>query len=121
VKNSTYRTYTIGFALSIILTLGAYYLVTHQLASGGAFWSLSLVITTIIALAIIQLLVQLLYFLHLGQESKPRWNLMVLSFAAMVVLILVLGSLWIMKNLSYHTMSPADTNATIIKDEGIYK
>jgi len=40
-------------------------------------------------------------------------------FAGLVVLIVVVGSLWIMNNLNYH-MSPAATDAAIMKDEGIH-
>ena len=109
------RSYTAGFILSLALTLGAYILASHQLASG---WGL---IYALAALAVTQLFVQLVFFLHLGRESKPRWNLVVFAFALMVVVILVFGSLWIMKNLSYgHDNLPAnETPQQIIKDEGI--
>ena len=56
------------------------------------------------ALAVAQLMVQLVFFLHLGTESKPRWNLTVVLFALMVVVILVFGSLWIMKNINTITI-----------------
>ncbi len=109
------RSYTIGFVLSLVLTLTAYLLVVNDVFSS---WTLVGVLAT---LAITQLVVQLIYFLHLGRESRPRWNLTVMSFAVMVVVILVFGSLWIMKNLQYnhtHTMSPSDTTKFIIHDEG---
>ncbi len=91
--------YVIGFISSIALTLIAYYLVVNHILQG---WQL---IGAIIGLAVIQLLVQLFCFLHLGRESKPRWNLFVLLFAALIVLIVVIGSLWIMNNLNYRMMS----------------
>ena len=59
-------------------------------------------ITAIIFLAVVQLVVQLVFFLHLGRERQPRWNLLAFAFMAIVLLILVLGSLWIMNNLNYH-------------------
>lgn len=73
---------------------------------------------TLIGFAISQLLVQLIFFLHLGRESKPRWNILVFLFAALVVLIVVVGSLWIMNNLDYH-MGGHEMDSSIIKDEGI--
>jgi cytochrome o ubiquinol oxidase operon protein cyoD len=109
------RSYTIGFALSLILTLAAYILVVNDTFKG---WTLAGVLA---ALAITQLIVQLIYFLHLGRESKPRWNLAVMLFAIMVVSIVVFGSLWIMKNLQYnhnHGAGPAGTDKFIIHDEG---
>jgi cytochrome o ubiquinol oxidase subunit IV len=109
----SYLSYSIGFLTSLELTLGAYLLVIHHSFTSGRL------ILAIIGLAIAQLLVQLVFFLHLGRESKPRWNLVVFSFALIVVLIVVIGSLWIMNHLNYHNMTPQQTNTFIIKDEGI--
>ena len=109
-NNSSTRQYVIGFGLSLILTIAAYILVTQRVFSGWMLlWALSV-------LAVIQLCVQLIFFLHLTQERRPHWNLQALLFAAGVVVIIVFGSLWIMKNLDYahHQVSPQE----IIKDEG---
>jgi cytochrome o ubiquinol oxidase operon protein cyoD len=108
------RSYVAGFIISIVLTLAAYIMVVNHFYYG---WAL---VGAIIVLAVIQLLAQMILFLHLGRESKPRWKLGVFYFMLMVVLILVLGSLWIMVNLSYHHdhRSPGKTNQFIIKDEG---
>ena len=110
--------YLAGFGLSLLLTLLAFYLVSHRGAKPSVLTHRFLIIT-IVVLAIVQLFVQLLFFLHLDRESKPRWNLLVASFAAIVVLILVIGSLWIMNNLNYH-MEPVPSDKYIIKDEGIH-
>lgn len=113
--HGTARSYTAGFVLSLILTLMAYLLVTHDVFSG---WTL---VYALASLAIVQLAAQLVFFLHLGRELKPRWNLTVMLFALMVVAIVVFGSLWIMKNLNYshmHNASPSQTNQFIIHDEG---
>lgn len=109
------RSYTVGFTLSVILTLAAYMLTVNDVLNG---WTL---VYTLAGLAIVQLAVQLLFFLHLGRESRPRWNLTVMSFALMVVIILVFGSLWIMKNIQYnhsHGESPSQTDNFIKHDEG---
>ena len=110
-SHGSVRSYSVGFSLSVVLTSAAYLAVTRHLTSGwGLIWLLS-------GLAVVQLLVQLIFFLHVGRESKPRWNLNALLFAAGVVLIIVFGSLWIMKNLQYNharSLSPQE----IIKDEG---
>lgn len=113
--------YVSGFVLSLILTLTAYFVVMQHNDSSQPRFSYQYIVTFILILALVQLFVQLLFFLHLDRESKPRWNLMVASFAVTVVLILVLGSLWIMHNLDYHHMeSPAATDKAIIKDEGVH-
>jgi cytochrome o ubiquinol oxidase operon protein cyoD len=64
-------------------------------------------------------MVQLVFFLHLGGEGKPRWRLTAFLFMLLVLVILVFGSLWIMYNLDYHmTMSPEELDSQIIEDEG---
>jgi cytochrome o ubiquinol oxidase operon protein cyoD len=105
------RSYSIGFGLSLLLTLSAYAItVKGSLHGWGLIYLLSV-------LAVTQLTVQLICFLHVGRESKPRWNLTALLFAVMVVLILVFGSLWIMNNLQYNH-GKAPSTSQIIKDEG---
>lgn len=97
-QQGTLKTYISGFLLCIFLTLAAYVLVMKHLLTG-----LTLTLS-IVSLGIIQFFVQLILFLHLGDEPKPRWNLIVFSFMALVVLILVFGSIWIMINLQYRMM-----------------
>ncbi|MDO8517817.1 MAG: cytochrome C oxidase subunit IV family protein [bacterium] len=81
--------YTIGFALSLLLTMAAF---------------LFIQIHFIIICAILQIFVQLFFFLHVGRKEKPRWNLTVLVFACIIVGILVGGTLWIMGNVQHNTM-----------------
>lgn len=97
-SHGSYLSYTIGFILSIAFTLTAYFLVVDRLLSGNAL------VAAIMGLAVAQLFVQLVFFLHLGSESSPRWNQMVFWFAVGVVLIVVIGSIWIMDNLDYNMM-----------------
>lgn len=110
--HGTYRSYIIGFVLSIVLTLAAYFLVTEHVLAG---WTL---IFAIIGLSIVQVLVQLLFFLHLGQEPKPYWNLISFLFMALVVGIIVAGSLWIMYNLDQRVMHAGmDDNQTHLETQ----
>jgi len=97
-EHGTYASYITGFILSVVLTMATYLTVVQHMLSGYALLIL------ILGLAVVQFLVQLFFFLHLGRETKPRWKLLVLFFMIMVVLILVLGSLWIMYNLNYRMM-----------------
>lgn len=120
-KSVSRRTYIIGFLLSLVLTLESYLLIRQYQASRHSNLSHSTLTCIILALATVQVFVQLIFFLHLDRESKPRWNKTVLLFAAMVVVIVVFGSLWIMSSLNYHheQMSPSQTDQYIIEDEGI--
>lgn len=104
--------YVIGFGLSLFTTLIAFALVYT------AVFSSAVTVATIIALALAQLLIQLFYFLHLGREAKPRLNGMAFAFMSMVVLIIGLGSLWVMHNLDYNMM-PHDPTMHMEKEENI--
>jgi len=112
--HGTLLSYSIGFILSIVLTLAAYFGVVNHLLSSNVL------IAAVLGLAVVQLLVQLLFFLHLGRESKPRLNLISFLFAGMVVLIVVFGSLWIMYNLDYN-MSGHQADEYLLEEEGIRK
>ena len=96
--------YIIGFALSIYLTFFAYLAIVYQLFSRRVL--LFVLPTT----ALLQFIVQLFFFLHLGREFKPRWKLYVFLMMLLIVVILVAGSIWIMANLNYHGQSPAAVN-----------
>jgi cytochrome o ubiquinol oxidase operon protein cyoD len=63
----SYNSYVFGFVASIVLTVIAYLLVTqHWLKGHAAFWAIG-------GLAFVQFTIQLMCFLHLGGEAKPRW------------------------------------------------
>ena len=91
--------YLIGFVLSVLLTLLMYLLVAEHWMTGPV---LTLSITL---LALFQAALQLYLFLNVGKEPKPYWNLTTFLFMAMVIGIIVFGSIWIMQNLNYNLMS----------------
>lgn len=107
------RSYIIGFISSVILTLISYFSVVNQKISRKPL------IAVIVVLALVQFTLQLIYFLHLGAERKPRWKFLVFSFMVSVVLILVLGSIWIMDNLNYHMMSEHELEHHMHTEEGL--
>lgn len=108
--------YSIGFALSLVFTINAYLAVTNHLLEGwGLIWLIS-------GFAMLQLLVQLTFFLHLSHKPEKRWNAVAYYFMLLVVGIVIFGSIWIMRNLDYHhTLSPQDSETFIMSDEGIDK
>jgi cytochrome o ubiquinol oxidase subunit IV len=97
--HGTLTFYLIGLFASLILTLTSFYLV----------WTSALLkptlIITLIALAVIQATVQVIFFMHLGKEAKPRWESISFFFMVTCLLIIVLGSLWIMYDLNIRVMS----------------
>jgi cytochrome o ubiquinol oxidase operon protein cyoD len=107
------KSYVTGFVMSIALTLVAYFAVVDDNLSR------SVIIGLIMTLAVAQLVVQLVFFLHLGEEKKPRFNLTTFVFALIVLITIVFGSLWIMNNLDYH-VAP-DIDHQIMEEEAIYR
>ena len=96
--HGTLRSYIQGFIVALLLTLASFALVITKLISGRYL------IYTIIALGLIQAAVQLRFFLKLGHEDHPRWETLVFGFMFFVLLIIAIGSLWIMKNLNDRLM-----------------
>lgn len=111
------RAYITGFILSITLTSLAFFLVHTHLRNNHVFPTDKVMVICLSILAVTQLLVQLVFFLHLDKESRPRWNLTVLLFAVTVVIIIVAGSLWIMYHLNYN-MSPQQMNNYMLQQDG---
>lgn len=89
-----------GLVLSLLLTFIAYLLVGQEILPQKAL------AYTVMVLGGVQALVQLVFFLHLGVESKPRWNLIMFLFMLLIIIVIVCGSLWIMQNLNYNLMLP---------------
>lgn len=114
----TKATYVVGFLISLVLTGTAFLLVHIHVAHHHTFPPDSFMVVILPVLAVIQLFVQMVFFLHVGRESKPRWNAYALSFALTVVVILVIGSLWIMSNLNYRMMYSPDQINRYLNSQG---
>lgn len=94
----TLKSYVIGFLASFLLTAISFFLVSARLLSA------QILMYTILGLAIAQGIVQLLFFLHIGQEAKPRWETLAFCFTVLILLVIVIGSLWIMHDLNGRMM-----------------
>ncbi len=98
-SRGTLKSYATGFILSLILTVLAFGLVmSGALPPAGILFG-------IIVAAIVQIVVQMHYFLHLDTSSSQRWNVMVLAYTGLIIVILVGGTLWIMFNMRDHMMA----------------
>jgi cytochrome o ubiquinol oxidase subunit IV len=95
--HGTRKSYVVGFMLAIALTVVPFGLVMTHSSVGAPL------IIAVFALA--QIGVHTVYFLHVNQSEEQRWNLMALIFTAIVVCIILGGSIWIMHNL-YTNMMP---------------
>jgi cytochrome o ubiquinol oxidase operon protein cyoD len=59
----------------------------------------------IAGLALVQIVVHLIFFLHLNTSSEQRWNVMAFAFTLLTAVIVIGGTLWVMHNVSMHMMS----------------
>lgn len=100
------HSYILGFALSLVLTIIPYVLVTRHMIGGDS----GLFVITLFAVG--QLLVQVFFFLHLPAKVKPYWDLIVFFYTILILLFLVIGTLWIMYHLNVNMMgvSPFNSN-----------
>ena len=98
VEYGTFKSYLLGFLISAVLVLGAYFIAVEHLLSGLALD------VALSVMAVAQAFVQLILFFNLTREPKPRWKLLVFIFMILIVLILVVGSIWIMHHLNYNMM-----------------
>ncbi len=111
-EHGTMKSYVIGLILSLVVTLIPYYLVVNQSISGTAL------LATILGFAVIQMVIQITFFLHIGRGPKPNWNLFFYVATVGVILIIVGGSILIINNLHYN-MSSTDITKKLVNDEGI--
>ena len=106
--------YVVGFILSLVFTFIPYILVVRHYVTGQAL------LITILTFAMVQLLVQVFFFLHLGRETGPKWNLYFFIGTFVAMLIVVVGSVIIISNL-HSNMTTLDQTKRIIDSEGIYQ
>jgi cytochrome o ubiquinol oxidase operon protein cyoD len=141
-KSNILFAYCTGFVLSIIFTLAAYLLATHQ----SLIFELSfpVVATILVVLAGAQFITQLIFFFHLGHirhrsrtddasenldsdsssetsdDTSGSDRLIVLAFTIVIIVILVSGSLWIMFTLNQRMMpSTAQMEQYMNSQQGI--
>ncbi len=92
------KSYTVGFLISVVLTLASFATVMSDLVARDAR------LTTLVLLAVVQLFVQLVYFLHLGSSKDQKENTGVFICTALLIAIIVAGSLWVMHNANENMM-----------------
>ncbi|MED5525459.1 cytochrome o ubiquinol oxidase subunit IV [Gallaecimonas pentaromativorans] len=97
-SHGSFKSYFIGFILSIILTVIPFAMVMSSAASTAV------TVTVMVIAGLAQVLIQLVFFLHMNSSSEQRWNVNAFVFAVIIVAILVAGSAWIFWHLYGLTM-----------------
>lgn len=90
--------YALGFGGALVLSVTAYLVATQNWLE-----SPTLTMAALLGLAVVQLIIQLVCFLHLG-NGRSRDRTVTLGFTIVMMLVIVVGSLWIMRNLDYRMM-----------------
>lgn len=100
------KSYLIGFGLSVILTA-----IPFGLVMSGAVANHTLAAGICMAFALVQIVVHMIYFLHMNSKSEQGWTLMALIFTIIIVVIALSGSLWVMYHMNQNMM-PGSVAAT---------
>ncbi|WP_242914937.1 cytochrome o ubiquinol oxidase subunit IV [Brevundimonas pishanensis] len=96
--HGSYRDYLIGFIASVILTA-----IPFALVMTGVL-PVQTTAILIVAFAMVQMVVHMIYFLHLHPKSEGGWNMLAFIFTIVVVVIAVAGSVWVMWHLNTNMM-----------------
>ncbi len=98
-SHGSVKSYAIGFILSVILTIIPFGLVMYPTLPKAT------TLAIVLLFAVIQVVVHLYYFLHLDRSQAQRNNVVAFVFTAIVILLLVGLSLWIMFSIHTYMMA----------------
>ena len=98
-SHGSFRGYVTGFVLSVILTAIPFWLVMARPLESALWTGI-----VIMALAVVQIVVHMIYFLHMNTKSEGGWTFMALTFTITLVVITLCGSIWVMHHLNTNMM-----------------
>ena len=98
-SHATFRGYMTGFVLSVLLTAIPFWLVMADVLGDNRLTSL-----VIMGFAVVQIVVHMIYFLHMDTKSEGGWTFLALIFTLTLVVITLIGSLWVMYHLNANMM-----------------
>jgi cytochrome o ubiquinol oxidase operon protein cyoD len=98
-SHGTLRDYVIGFVLAALLTAVPFWLVMGRVLEDSGTTAL-----VILALGAVQIVVHMVFFLHMNARSESGWTLLALIFTLVLVVITLSGSLWIVYHLNHNMM-----------------
>ncbi|SEK94166.1 cytochrome o ubiquinol oxidase operon protein cyoD [Roseateles sp. YR242] len=101
--HATVKGYLVGFILSIILTA-----IPFALVMGKGITSSSTLALVLLAFAAVQIVVHMIYFLHMNSKVEGGWSMLALIFTVAIVFIMLAGSVWVMFHLNANMMPVHD-------------
>ena len=99
---ASYLSYTVGLGLAILATIGSF-----VVSQTNLLWAPGIPVGLVV-LAIAQIGVHLVFFLHLGSGPESTNNVLALAFGVLIVFLVIGGSIWIIANLNANTMLMPD-------------
>ncbi|MBX3712877.1 MAG: cytochrome o ubiquinol oxidase subunit IV [Lysobacter sp.] len=99
IPHVSVREYFNGFVLSVVLTA-----IPFALVMTNSFPDSRIAAVVLLLFAAVQVVVHMVYFLHMNTKSEGGWNLLALVFTAVLVIIVLSGSLWVMHHLNDNMM-----------------
>ena len=109
--HSSLRDYTIGFVLSVILTAIPFWLVMAKVITDR-----NLAVAVLGAFAVVQILVHMVYFLHMNGSIEGGWTLLSTIFTVVFVAIGISGTLWVMFHMNANMMPEHPTPTPLVHD-----
>ncbi len=97
--HGSFKDYVTGFVLSVILTAIPFWLVM-----GGVIDDKLVTGVVILGFAAVQIVVHMIYFLHMNTKSEGGWTVLALIFTVTLVVITLTGSLWVMHHMNANMM-----------------
>ncbi|RFP19367.1 MULTISPECIES: cytochrome o ubiquinol oxidase subunit IV [unclassified Duganella] len=111
VPHGSLKDYAIGFILSVILTAIPFWLVMHK-----AFDKSSTTAAVILAFAAVQVIVHMVYFLHMNGKIEGGWSLLATLFTLVLLVIVLAGSIWVMYHMNVNMMPSMGTDVHNMRD-----
>jgi cytochrome o ubiquinol oxidase operon protein cyoD len=97
--HGTLRGYMTGFALAVVLTAVPFWLVMGDVLGDNSTTGI-----VIMALAAVQIVVHMVYFLHMNTKSEGGWTFISLVFTLTLVVVTLVGSIWVMYHMDQNMM-----------------
>lgn len=97
--HGSYRSYITGFVLSVILTA-----IPFAIVMKGGLGAPLLTALVVLGFAVVQILVHMVYFLHMSAKAEAGWTLLSTIFTVIVVVIMLSGSIWVMYHMNANMM-----------------
>ncbi|MGQ7844483.1 cytochrome o ubiquinol oxidase subunit IV [Granulosicoccus sp. 3-233] len=99
IPHGDFRSYMTGFVLSVILTA-----IPFAIVMSGGFESRAVTALVVLLFAVVQIVVHMIYFLHMDLHAEGGWTVISLVFTLIVLIICLAGTIWVMHNMDSNMM-----------------